>query len=204
MTPFVELIFKLDRTIFESLNSIAGKSSVLDFIIRLGSDDHIIPVLLALLALFTIFIAENSKPRKEAVTCLLCALFSVLISMAIVFFLNSLFFRPRPFTSHSVNLIFYCNTDSSFPSNATTLAFSLSFPFLFHNRRIGIVMLGLSAYSGLARIISGVHYPLDILSGILIGFSCCILSKNLEFAYRPVSNGINRWILRLMGSWHSS
>ncbi|MCJ7653663.1 MAG: phosphatase PAP2 family protein [Actinobacteria bacterium] len=201
MSAFFQFLTRLDYSIFHALNSIAGRSSVLDWFIRVGADDHIIPVVLTLLVLLVILLARDSREREAAAMCLICAVAAVVISVTILFALNSLFFRPRPFTTHSVNLLLYHNTDSAFPSNAATLAFALSFAVLFYHRKVGLAMLALGTFLGLARVAAGVHYPMDILGGILLGLASACFARLLEPLYRPAA----RWFLslqyRLLTAW---
>jgi undecaprenyl-diphosphatase len=201
LSSFFQFLVRLDYSVFHALNSLAGKSPVLNWFIRVGADDHIIPIVLTLLVLLVILFAKNGRERDTAFRCLLCALTAVVISMVILFLLNSMFFRPRPFTTHPARLLLYHNTDSAFPSNATTLAFVLSFAVLFYHRKVGCIMLALSLYVGLARIAAGVHYPIDIAGGILLGLSSACFARVMEPLYRPVA----RWLLalqyRLLAAW---
>ena len=204
MSAFFQSLTKLDYSICHALNSIAGRSSVLDWFIRVGADDHIIPVVLTLLVLLVVLLARNSLEREVAFKCLICAIIAVVISMVVLFVLNSMFFRPRPFTTHTLHVLLYHNTDSSFPSNAATLAFVLSFAVLFYNRKVAYVMLTLSLYLGLARIAAGVHYPLDIAGGILLGLSSACFSRLLEPLYRPVARRLLLMQYRLLAAWEPS
>jgi undecaprenyl-diphosphatase len=99
-----------------------------------------------------------------------------------------------------VKLLFYHSTDSSFPSNAATLAFVIAFVILFYNKRAGFFALALSFYLGFSRIAAGIHYPLDIAGGILLGFSCATFSRSLENLYEPITKTLTNTIARLMGS----
>ena len=201
MSAIFQFLFDLDYSVFHTLNSLAGRSSVLDWFIRVGADDHIIPVVLTLLVLLVILLARDSTERESAFRCLICTLIAVVVSMVILFALNSMFFRPRPFTTHPVNLLLYHNTDSAFPSNAATLAFALSFAVLFYNRKVACIMLALSLYVGLARIAAGVHYPLDVAGGILLGLSIACFARLLEPLYRPVARLLLALQYRLLAAW---
>ena len=47
--------------------------------------------------------------------------------------------------------------------------FALGFSLLLINRRWGIAYLILAFFSAVARIVVGVHFPLDVFVGILVG-----------------------------------
>ncbi len=201
MTGIAQFLIYLDRSVFQGINSLAGKFFVLDWLARLGADDHIMPVALVLLTFLVILMARDREERREAFSCLICAVLAVVISMVILYFLNSAFFRPRPFTSRSVTLLFYNNTDSAFPSNAATLSFALAFSVLFFRRSVGAVMLALAAFQGFGRVMVGVHYPLDIIGGALLGGAGAMLARAAEPAYRPLARGANAALDRLLASW---
>jgi undecaprenyl-diphosphatase len=199
-----QFLIMIDRTVFKAINSVAGRSPVLDWLARLGADDHIIPIVLTLLILLLLLIAKDRRAREVAFTCLICAFVAVAVSMILLYLLNGAFFRPRPFTSYpNVHLLFYHNTDSAFPSNAATLAFALAFSVLLYNRKVGAVMLALAAYLGLARVMVGIHYPLDIVGGALLGLGSAFLAGAAEPLYRPLAREINSAADRLLSSWNS-
>lgn len=159
MTAIAQFLIYLDRSAFHGINSLAGKFFLLDWLARLGADDHIVPVVLVLLTLLVVLLAKDRRERQAAFACVICAVLAVAVSMVFLFALNSAFFRPRPFTTSSVTLLFYNNTDSAFPSNAATLSFALAFAVFFYKRKVGAVMLALAAFLGVTRIMVGVHYP---------------------------------------------
>jgi undecaprenyl-diphosphatase len=202
MTAIVLFLIRLDHSVFKAINSLAGKSTVLDWIARLGADDHVIPIVLVLLVLLLLLIAKNRRDREAALTCIICTLLAVILSMVILFAFNAAFFRPRPFTSYSsVHMLFYHNTDSAFPSNAATLAFVLAFSVVIFDRKVGAVMLVLAGFVGLARIVVGVHYPLDIIGGALLGLSSALIARAAEPIYRPLARRLNSATDRLLASW---
>ena len=92
-----------------------------------------------------------------------------LASLVIVSLLNHFFDRLRPFEVLDTNLLFYKPTDPSFPSNSTVVAFSLAASVFLANKQVGIVAITLSAFYGVMRIFVGVHFPLDVLTGAIIG-----------------------------------
>ena len=202
MTAIVQFLISLDQSVFKAINSLAGKSSVLNWLARVGADDHIIPIVLALLVLLVVLLPSDRQARELAFTCLICTIIAIVMSMVILFILNGAFFRPRPFTSLSnVPLLFYHNTDSSFPSNAATIAFVMAISVLMYNRKVGGVMLALAVYVGLARVLCGVHYPLDIVSGAMLGLGSAFLTRAAEPLYRPLAVALNRATDRLLASW---
>lgn len=87
--------------------------------------------------------------------------------------------RPRPFVNHDVlQLVDKSAGSASFPSGHTVLAFAIAFSIYFYNKKLGAIFLVLAMLAGLGRIYVGVHYPLDVLGGVLLGcFSAYVVGK---------------------------
>lgn len=77
--------------------------------------------------------------------------------------------RPRPFEAHSVTQILPYDAGLSWPSGHMSFFFALSTSVYFYNKKLGIVLFLGSFLVGLARIFVGIHYPLDILGGMVLG-----------------------------------
>jgi len=58
---------------------------------------------------------------------------------------------------------------ASFPSLHTAIFFAAGMFLYFYHKRLGIVYLICALLIGIARMIAGVHWPLDILVGIGVG-----------------------------------
>jgi undecaprenyl-diphosphatase len=196
-----QFFIRLDWAVFHSINSAAGAWRPLDWVVKVGADDHVFPVIMTVIVLSLVLFARDHDSRERAFRCVICALAAVALSMVLLYAFNSLFFRPRPFTSHGVSMLFYHNTDSAFPSNAATLTFTLAFATLLFRRRTGVVMVGLACLVGLCRVAAGVHYPADIVGGAVLGLGCALLVKAAEPLYSPVSRACNRVLYRVLCAW---
>ena len=92
--------------------------------------------------------------------------------------------RPRPYVDQSS--IFYqywlqvgqnVESDKSFPSGHTTAAFDCMTPvFILGNKRLKALALAFAILMGLARIYLCVHFPSDVLGGMIIGILAGILA----------------------------
>lgn len=59
--------------------------------------------------------------------------------------------------------------DWSFPSNHSTISASLAVAVLITRPRLGAVAVPLAALSAFSRVFVGVHYPHDVIAGVLLG-----------------------------------
>ncbi|QEU89920.1 phosphatase PAP2 family protein [Streptomyces kanamyceticus] len=59
--------------------------------------------------------------------------------------------------------------DWSFPSNHAAIAAAAAVALLFVSRRLGAVACGAAAAMAASRVWVGVHYPHDVLAGLLVG-----------------------------------
>lgn len=108
-------------------------------------------------------------------------LFLGFLSAGFGYFINQIialfYFRSRPFVENewTARLIEKSDFDKSFPSDHTVVAFSLALAVFFYNKKLGAVLLVMASLISLSRIYVGVHYPLDVLAGIVIALFCVAL-----------------------------
>ncbi len=85
--------------------------------------------------------------------------------------------RPRPFVENNVNLLLTHNS-AAFPSGHAAFFFAFSIIVYFYNKKAGILFLISSFLICLARVFVGIHWPLDILAGAVVGiFSGWLIYK---------------------------
>lgn len=122
------------------------------------------------------------KTRKAGVMALsamaLCALVTNIC-------LKNLIARPRPYTQiPDLTALIPAQTDWSFPSGHTTASFASAGIYLQTlPRKYGAAALILAALIAFSRLYVGVHYPTDVLAGMLIGLLgswivCAVVSKS--------------------------
>ncbi len=106
----------------------------------------------------------------------------------LILFAQKIYPESRPFVElHISPLISMSSFSPSFPSIHTTLLAVMAFTYLFLKAPFSGVAIILLIITGLARIYCGVHYPVDILGGIIIGFISAWLSQLVfvRLKYRP-------------------
>ncbi len=79
--------------------------------------------------------------------------------------------RARPFVNleGARQLITTSFFHKSFPSSHAMVVFALAFTVLWFNRPLGAVMLVLAALVAWGRVFVGVHYPMDVAVGAILG-----------------------------------
>lgn len=91
-------------------------------------------------------------------------------------------FRPRPFTFlENVNLLISKSPESkSFPSDHATLAFAIAVSLILSGeKKWGTVALVAAAFVALGRVYVGVHFPLDIFAGALLGTGSAFAAEHI-------------------------
>jgi len=166
----------IDFYLFEQINQFAGKWDGLDNLgIFMAEYSGYFLVLLLLNFLFL----KNKK--KYSIMILEAFLAAILARLVITNIIRTIYFRPRPFIAHQVNLLLEHEAEGSFPSGHAAFFFALSAIVYFFNKKAGIFFFAISFLMGLARVFVGIHYPRDILAGIFVGvFSAWLINKYLK------------------------
>ena len=133
---------------------------VMPLISKLGNGGIIWLVLSGLLCVFP-------KYRKTGVTMLTALALDVLLCNVM---LKPLVGRMRPFTVNTgVELLINAPKDFSFPSGHTAASFAAAFALLFVKNKLWIPSMILASLIAFSRVYLYVHYPTDVLAGILLG-----------------------------------
>ena len=110
--------------------------------------------------------------------------------------LKPLVARPRPFALRSVELLISRPGDHSFPSGHTASSFAAAGALWFMKARGRVSALAAAALMGLSRLYLYVHFPTDILGGVLLGLFCgfagaALVQKIWIFGKKDVKLGEN-------------
>lgn len=129
-------------------------------------------ILLAVVLLFF------RKTRVAGVTVLVALIFNhVMINIL----LKDLVARPRPYVaSDEIVTLIKQLSSFSFPSGHTGTSFTAAFVlYRMLPKKAGIPALVLAALIGFSRMYVGVHYPTDVLGGIVVAFMCSVWAHYL-------------------------
>lgn len=155
---------------FLQAHQTAGMSSFMAFLSFLGYAD-LLWILLGILLLV---------PRRSRKTGM-----QVLAALAVTFvlcnlLLKPLFDRPRPFEVYQALIPLFDRPDSfSFPSGHAMAAFSAATALFCNEKAGGTAALLLAALIGFSRMYNLVHYPTDVLAGMVIGIGVGLLVHSL-------------------------
>lgn len=165
----------------------ASELAILDFIqnhLRCSFLDWLLPkitllgnsgIFWILLAITFLFFRRYRKLGAEmGIALILCFVFGNLI-------LKPLIARIRPYDLNPgiVLLLNKPPVDFSFPSGHTYASFASALLLLFHKKSWGIAALILSTLIAFSRLYLYVHYPTDVLAGLLLGLFFGLLSHKL-------------------------
>ncbi len=174
----------LNQKIFLYLNSFTGKNKILDFFfVCLAKYSPYIFIF------YEFYLYFYKKEKDKALFAFYSATLGIIISKTISLF----YFHNRPFMDKLGRLLIYHSPDSSFPSDHTTFMFSLAFSFYFFKVPHRNLFFLLAFLGSIARVFVGVHYPFDILGGLLVGF----FSAYIIFRSQSLFSKLNKIIINL-------
>ena len=125
----------------------------------------------------TLVLLIPKKTRKVGLMSAAALLGSLIINNHII---KNLVQRPRPFVTFTdIQILIPTPSEFSFPSGHTASSFAAAAVFYrFLPKQLGIPAVVLAGLIGFSRLYVGVHYPTDVLAGMLMGV---LLSYMAEF-----------------------
>ena len=130
---------------------------------------------------FTLLLLLFRRTRKAG-----CAMATALVLYLVAgdCILKPLFARPRPCDvdtaitilvkrphGHSIPMLVARPHGHSFPSGHTASAFAAAFALWLQNRKLGVPALVLAAFIAFTRLYLYVHFPTDVLGGLVLGLA---------------------------------
>ncbi len=101
--------------------------------------------------------------------------------------LKEFFARPRPchtLSGDDIRLLVGCGGGKSFPSSHATNNFALATILTYYFRKNRYWFYGIAATVAFSRVYVGVHYPIDITGGAIlgtsVGFLITLLAKQID------------------------
>lgn len=178
---------------YHLINQWAGHHPVLDKLMAFFAQYAL--ELYAVLFLLTWFTLP--KPESDRRHALVVAGFSGVLALVFNAIIGQFFFRPRPFVTlqkGTFTQLIPHSSDTSFPSDHT----SGSFGFAAGSWRktsfwVRWSFTVLAILVAIARVYTGVHWPTDVLAGVVIG----IVSGKIVWLINPVLRPLTNLGLRI-------
>lgn len=149
--------------------------------------DQIMPVISAMgdLGAIWIIISLLLMLKKEyRMVGLLCILSLLITTIAGEGIIKHLVQRPRPFVQFpEIQLLIKEPMSSSFPSGHTASSFAFAFMLAGKLKKAAVPTFIVAIAVAFSRLYLMVHYPTDIIAGILLGFICAKIAELIYDKY---------------------
>jgi undecaprenyl-diphosphatase len=182
------MLSNLDYELFHFINDQANRFVFLNGLMTFFAQD--IQYAFALGIIIYWFSGEK-RNRRMVVEALL----SMCIGMGISYILGHIFYRDRPFVTHSVIQLIQHPANASFPSDHAIGAFAIATVFWLYRTKFSTFWLLAALLIAFSRIWTGVHYPTDVVAGAVIGVASVMgthyLMKHLKILEQFILSGID-------------
>ena len=112
------------------------------------------------------------KTRVIGITMAVAMVFSLIFTNLI---LKPIVDRPRPWVyafehfGREIEILIHKPHDASFPSGHTSISFAPAVAIFMRNKKYGSFALALASLIGFSRLYFYIHYPTDVLGGLILG-----------------------------------
>lgn len=147
------------------INGWAGKNALLDAAMVFAAK-YLVFVVFAIALGCMIYLILQKKWRP-----VMYFFATLVMSFIVLYFMGLLTIDHRPFMDHQLTQLIAHAPGKSFPSDHTTVATAIALGILVFTpfKKLGWMLVVFAALIGFARIFVGVHYPYDIIGGLLTG-----------------------------------
>jgi len=179
----IETFIQIHSDIFFWLHSFSSGSENFKFLLYIIAEE--IDIYIVFFSVLFVAIHQHkhsgNKPELLSRESLREGIFitvSVLSAWAISYIMKITFMMPRPFIRFSSEVLplFPYGGFNSFPSGHATLFAALAAALYIYHKKIGILFGCIAILIALARVIAGVHFPIDILVGCILGAGTIFLA----------------------------
>lgn len=188
------MIEQLNIALFQLINQYAGINPIFDSITVFAAE--YMPVVVTL---FMLYLWIRKGDNKHDI--LLYSVYAGITGLIINYLIGLVYFHPRPSMLHLGTQLFQYPTDSSFPSDHTTLMVSIALMLIYfrETRIYGIIILILGLIGGFARVFSGIHFPFDIFGSVIVAIISSALIFYFKKGFDPLNNLIKQIYSKITG-----
>lgn len=124
----------------------------------------------------------DGRIRKEQA---LHAFLSASVAWTISQMVKEIYPMPRPFLLNGRQILTLTmnHYEGSFPSSHAAMAFGIAFAICLHTKRLGILFFACAILVALGRVLSNVHYIIDIVGGGVIGVLTAYFLDKINIYY---------------------
>ena len=123
------------------------------------------------------------SPRANKIELALAALLALPLAYGLSRLAGMLFSHAQPFSVYGYEPLIPHEVDNSFPSDHSAAAGVLAGLASLYNRGLGILMWVLAVAVGAGRVLSGLHYPVDAVVGLVLGGFCAAFAYYCVHTY---------------------
>ncbi|HBH12411.1 MAG TPA: phosphatase PAP2 family protein [Clostridiales bacterium] len=120
--------------------------------------------------LISLLLLMDKKTRGIGILTLATLVLSTIIGEGL---LKHIIQRPRPYVDFTwINLLIDQSTTYSFPSGHTTSSFAAAYVLARHLKKFLPIIWTVATIIAFSRLYLFVHYPSDVVAGMVLGISC--------------------------------
>jgi len=164
---------QVDERVLLWINSLVGKSPILDRIMILLANDYFIPVSFLLILVGLWFLGGDMAQRENYQRAVMCASASAGIACGFVLAFSQFNWHQHPFNAMELQdttaRIYYEIKDPPFPSNTSAVTFAVATGIWLRSHKIGWFLFIPAFLMPFAKVYAAVYYPTDILAGAALG-----------------------------------
>lgn len=180
----------MDQAITQWINSLAGNTASLDFVM-IAATKAGVPFLVALVVAQWWSKIDRTRVRHTCIAAGLSFLIGLGFNQVILLFVH----RVRPYDAGVGHLIISKSTDWSFPSDHATASIAIVAAFAIHDLPRRALLFGLLALLICwSRIYVGTHYLSDVLGGGLTG----VVAATLLWVFYREGSRLDRFATRIL------